>query len=237
MGGKITILLLAAISSFSLSLSAASPSEYFQSGFYFGGAVGASFLNGSREDATDVTEVFQESSSMSDSAINASILAGYLHRFDDSNWAIAFEPYAQFRNLKDTYSDVIPGPMGSNFTESTTFESPWSAGLNVRLGYVFDSLFIYLLGGVDMAHMKVNKTESGPYGNSTLFSDSKNVLGFNIGAGVEKEFENHHRLGLQVVHTSYQKTTFSGFDSDGVPHSTQINPSTWTVQIRYSIPF
>jgi len=232
---KTILLLLAVMSCFTLSLTAAKESNYFQSGFYFGGALGASFLDGNRTDTTDVTKIFPESTSMSDDAINASVFAGYLHRFEGSNWALAFEPYAQIRNLKDSYSDYIPGP-NLGFTETTTFESPWSGGLNLRFGHVFDSLFVYILGGVDMAHMKVNKTESGD-ANSTLFSDTKNVLGFNLGVGVEKEFENTHRLGLQVVHTGYKKTTFSGLDSDGVRHSTTVDPSTWSVQIRYSIPF
>lgn len=121
------------------------------------------------------------------------IQAGYNHRVD---WAvIGVEADFGYLGLRASTGGSFRVPAVGIQTSSSSVDAPWLFTLRPRVGVMFGPTLLYATGGLAVANVKLDETNSFEPGRTSAGSDilsvSRTQFGWTAGAGVE------HRLAAR----------------------------------------
>jgi outer membrane immunogenic protein len=131
------------------------------------------------------------------------------------NWqtgrlVVGIEGDADAQNWKRT--QTLVGVLPALFIPGDTFElrSTWQASVRGRIGYAWDRTLLYATGGVAFTDVTAN-TNWTPIGifPGVITSQTKNLVGGTIGAGVEHAVTDNFTVGVEGRYTWYGTQTFS----------------------------
>ena len=108
-------------------------------------------------------------------------------------------------------SQVIAGVLPALFVPGDIFElrSTWQASVRGRIGYAWDRTLLYATGGVAFTDVNAytNWIPTGVF-PGTITSQTKNLVGGTIGAGVEHAVTDNLTVGIEGRYTWYGTQTF-----------------------------
>jgi outer membrane immunogenic protein len=108
-------------------------------------------------------------------------------------------------------SQTIGGTLPPLFVAGDVFElrSTWQASLRGRIGYAWDRTLLYATGGVAFTDVNAN-TNWIPIGvfPGTITTQTKNLVGGTVGAGIEQAVTDSFTVGLEGRYTWYGTQTF-----------------------------
>lgn len=109
------------------------------------------------------------------------------------------------------------GKLGDAIT-FTTPDSNWRFSQNVDFGYDFmpkinmhPKISAFGILGVHYARFTYKKSSSAP--TATIFNDYKDQIGFNLGAGINYQFNDNVVIGIKYQHWQYGSTQVNGINS------------------------
>jgi outer membrane immunogenic protein len=130
--------------------------------------------------------------------------------YQSGKWVFGVEGdgHAQRWGTSSTISGALPIP----FVAGDTFDlnSHWQASARARVGYAMDRTMFYVTGGAAFTGVKAT-TNYIPFGifPGILTSDSRNLVGWTIGAGVEYAATDNFTLGLEGRYSDYGTQRFN----------------------------
>ena len=93
-----------------------------------------------------------------------------------------------------------------------------------RIGYatnapVFGNTLLYVTGGFAWARNKIDLNAiDSPAGPPAIFSDTKTLTGFAVGAGAEFAFDRHWSVKAEYLYLDFGNNRYNAFVSDdGTP--------------------
>jgi outer membrane immunogenic protein len=121
-----------------------------------------------------------------------------------------------------TLTDLGTGAVSSNFLSA---QVDWSASIRWRFGYVSGPWLFYGTGGFSFLHMNVSgaggfSASGSPTScdfdsfctfstsGSSTFSLSKTFAGLVVGAGVERQLDNHWMIRIEYLFADYGRVNF-----------------------------
>jgi outer membrane immunogenic protein len=103
------------------------------------------------------------------------------------------------------------------FVPGDTFDlrSDWQASVRGRIGYAWDRTLLYVTGGVAFTDLRATTTwVPGVFGGfafpGTITSQTKDLVGGTVGAGVEQAITDNFTVGVEGRYTWYGNQTFDG---------------------------
>lgn len=132
--------------------------------------------------------------------------AGYNVQFS-SNLVVGLETDMQLSGV-DHNEDV--GPF------STNAKIDWFGTTRARLGYAAGRFMPYITGGVAYGHHKFKVSLAG----TQIASESKNQVGWTLGAGVEAALTQHVSMKAEYLYVDFNRKTYpaAGFRADENMH-------------------
>lgn len=227
-------------------------------GFYLGGVLDYGMVRQKSDSAIvplDLNFNYLESYS----AFGGGLILGYLFApcGEEHPLRLGVEGSLRFNNYKHKTFFDAQDEAGVLYMDSISF--PYTYELRAVAGMNFgnnDDLFFYgFLGGViSKISWARNEnyispdddpdfigTPSSP--ENTYFPairSQKNVMGVQLGVGIEKEVWKGHRVGLEFAYILYAPVKFTGIDrdftADPLLHTYNINNKVNRVSVRYIIP-
>ncbi len=199
--------------------------------FYGGANLGLNILSGKRNDTSTITHngaqaILSENKRTYKKGISGGIFAGYLLRCD--NFGIGPELFWNYVNIEDTIKGKqdTPGPYITDFDIKHRITNQY--GINIRLGYFFDTSFIYALCGLhwQQYNFQVKAVNQDGLINRKDFSyntSNKITQGNSIGLGVQKQLTPNYDIGFEYKLTNLPRKNYE-FNL-GDPLSTKLNSS------------
>lgn len=206
------------------------------------------------DDILDMTFDYLESYS----AFGGGLILGYLWApcGEESSWRAGVEGSLRFNNYKHKTFFDAQDAVGVIFMDSLSFPYTYElrgiAGMN--FGAEEDLFFYGFLGGVIS---KVNWSRNESYispddpdfiGTPSSPKDTffpavraqKNIMGVQLGVGIEKEIWKKHRIGVEFAYILYADSKLQAIDrsytADGTLHTYSFNNKINRVSVRYIIP-
>jgi outer membrane immunogenic protein len=112
-------------------------------------------------------------------------------------------------------SEVIAGVLPALFVPGDIFElrSTWQASVRGRIGYAWDRTLLYATGGVAFTDVNaytnwIPTVAGGIAFPGTITSQTKNLVGATVGAGVEHAVTDNFTVGIEGRYTWYGTQTF-----------------------------
>jgi outer membrane immunogenic protein len=127
-----------------------------------------------------------------------------------SNWVFGLEGDADWQRLR--FSRTIVGATVFPFVAGDSFDmrSDWQASARARLGYAWDRWMIYATGGAAFTNVSVgaNFIAIGIF-PATVVSDSKTLVGWTVGGGLEYAVTNNWIAGIEGRYSNYGTTAYN----------------------------
>lgn len=229
---------------------------HFKEGFYMGGEIGWNGMN----QKSDSNYILDSGSIPSQDPFtydddydgpNLGLFAGYVTCpcGEDHFLRIIPEVFLQAGRVRHTTDFVVD--QDHHYKDKVSM--PWSFGGKVKIGVVFGfhencnphSFLKHIIGNqrqwmaYGLVGASINPIEWQRQGEGfPLAEQKKKAIGLILGVGIEREMNNQHRIGLEVLHTRYKKQNFSSADVDEVSfHTYTAKINMISLNIRYTIPF
>jgi len=150
--------------------------------------------------------------------------------FDWQRWSVS-------RTLAGT---ALPFPFvpGDNFD----VRIDWQASARGRIGYAWDRVLIYATGGAAFTNIKVGTnfiatTAAGITFPADLVTDSKTLVGWTVGGGLEYAVTNNWIAGIEGRYSNYGTNTFNSgllatVFTPGAAGGFTFAPSTQTIKLE-----
>ncbi len=160
------------------------PALYDWTGIYFGGHVGAGWLN---DTVTQTTTTALLNAGTSTDVQPVGVIGGAQlgANYEFAPWVVGAE--GAFTASAISGSTVIPTLVGPGTNERATSNPQWLATATARAGYAANTLLMYVKGGAAWMHVEYTQDTLVPPAN-TVFATSKlndTRTGFVAGAGLE----------------------------------------------------
>lgn len=129
--------------------------------------------------------------------------------YQSGRWVFGIEgdAHAQRWGTSATISGVVPIP----FVAGDTFDirSDWQASIRGRVGYAMDRTLFYVTGGAAFTGVRATSNYI-PIGifPGVLTTDTQNLVGWTIGAGVEHAVTDNFTLGIEGRYSDYGTKRF-----------------------------
>lgn len=100
--------------------------------------------------------------------------------------------------------DLSEGPDDNNdYNTWSAFDIDWDAHLRARAGVVYHSTLFYVAGGLAIAKVAVDDTDSGFGG------DNATHVGWTVGAGIEQKITEHLTARVEYLYDNYGNESYS----------------------------
>ncbi|MEJ0078172.1 MAG: outer membrane beta-barrel protein [Alphaproteobacteria bacterium] len=128
------------------------------------------------------------------------------------NWVLGLEGDADWHRLSFSRTLVGGAALPILFVAGDVFDlrSDWQASARGRIGYAWDRWMIYATGGAAFTNVNVgtNFIAIGPF-PATVVSDSKTLVGWTVGGGMEYAITNNWIAGIEGRYSNYGTTNFN----------------------------
>ncbi len=186
--------------------------------FYVGTSLSGCSLTGKRNDsAKDTTPGVPKAVFAGDKRVNArgvygGALGGYLFRID--NFGIGPEIFYNYgkieSRIRDIFSDIISA---TSTSFDITHKISNQVGTHIRLGYFFDSYFLYTLLGMQYQtayfEMKAVHTDAGVSTPYNYKSKTKSTSAFSFGLGAQKAIAENYAVGIECKFATFPIKNFA----------------------------
>ena len=228
---------------------------YFDEGFYVGGSVGWNSMHETSDatyslklEPTPTLDAFSYNDHYDGADI--SLFSGYITCpcGEDHFFRVIPEIFLQAGRIRHTTDFIVDG---THYKDRISM--PWAFGGKIKIGAVFGfdeackphsflkhfignqrQWMIYGLAGASVSPIEWQRQNEG----FPLAEEKKKAIGLIFGLGIERELNNHHRIGIEVTHTRYEKQNFTSEDVDEISyHTYNAKISIISLNIRYTFPF
>lgn len=203
----------------SLLLSSAAAFAGDWSGFYVGAEGGAQFNHSHFALPGDTNDVLQKTSNDKTSFIGGG-LVGYNFQADNIVYGVEGDIASGGGKNSVTACNAVDGcfvTTHDSFTTINNVKTSWTGRLRARLGFAADDMLFYAAAGysygddsklslVGLCYTFATPTIPTIY----TFNRSKNLSGFNVGAGIERPISDHFVVRAEYVYDDFGSTTYPG---------------------------
>lgn len=235
-----------------LSAAPMSKKNPFSNGFYVGGSIGAGALHSatcvSKADFSGIPNAANpirttlNNGDLTTTSISASVHGGFFYNIEETEWAIALEPYIGTSPLKKEYNKthINVDNTGSDVKATQRYEQKFHFGLPLKLGYVYKHFWIYGLAGIEAGRFEFTDTLLDIDGGDSESNKTKRlVAGVAYGLGVEMEHKSL-RFGLEIKNVTYARESYRNTLTTAFPttiSTMRVKPNVATASLRASFVF
>lgn len=147
------------------------------------------------------------------------------HNYMIDNIMLGFEADAGIGDLGEG------ADKNNSYNDWSAFDIDWDAHLRARAGFVYNTTLFYVAGGLAVAKVAVDDTDSG-YGG-----DNATHFGWTIGAGIEQKITEHLTARIEYLYDDYGSESYSIEDSwwgDTYPADINLEIHTARLGLAYS---
>ncbi len=202
---------------------------------YVGTSLSQCSLSGQRSDSVknDTAEkvTFNNNKRVRENNIYGGILLGYLFRAE--NFGVGPEFFYNYGKANQKQNYTYHDPLTDTTFYTVSYKISSQAGACVRLGYFFDSYFLYTLVGMHYQTGRFEATADHVDGIPELTkhkykTKSKRTSTFSYGFGVQKAIAEHYAIGIECKFANIPGKTFTWTLNEP-------NHTTLTSSLRYSL--
>ncbi|HEY5336851.1 MAG TPA: outer membrane beta-barrel protein [Rhizomicrobium sp.] len=188
------------------------------SGFYIGAEGGAQFDHTHFALPSDTHDDLQQTSK-DRTSITGGGLFGYSFQAGNTVYGIEGDVSSGGGTSSVTACTVPDGcfvTTHDSFTTLNHLKSNWSGRLRARVGFVSGDMLFYAAAGYSYADTKLSLVGlCFNAANPTVplvfnFARSRNLSGFNLGVGMERELGEHFVARAEYVYDDFGSTTYAG---------------------------
>jgi outer membrane immunogenic protein len=177
-------------------------------GFYIGATIG--YGEGSTRwiDARNPNIAWTNNGNGGAANINADGLAyGFLggYNFQSGRVVVGIETDITRIDGKGTFNWNLPTTSNSSPTAVINTKLNWVGTTRARIGYAFDSLLVYVTGGIAYGDAQAHWTQSATSGAQWDVSNTMRA-GTVLGGGVEYMITNNWSLRAEALHVTFNRT-------------------------------
>jgi outer membrane immunogenic protein len=184
---------------------------YNWGGIYFGGNLGAAWVNQSATTMTNLAGVIEPTTSISSTGFAGGGQLGA--NFQANQLVLGIEADADYLSNKSTNLGTTTLGGAVIGTSQFAYKLDFLSTVRGRLGYAFDRTLVYATGGLAMGEYSVTRTQTtGMVGAATAgtaenYSDLR--LGWAAGLGMEYAFSDNWNARLEYLYASLQKVSYT----------------------------
>ncbi|MGE4542585.1 MAG: outer membrane protein [Pedobacter sp.] len=147
------------------------------------------------------------------------------HNYRIDNLVLGFETDAGLCDLSEGADD------DNSFNTWSAFDIDWDAHLRARAGFVYNTTLFYVAGGLALAKVDVDDTDSGYGGDNAIHA------GWTIGAGIEQKITEHLTARFEYLYDDYGSESYSIEVTGFAPYQANVDLEIHTARIGLAYSF